>query len=109
VRQTKHLKTKIRECEDKLASLQAQRQRSGSTSGGRGVDVGSAEAISEMLEHQKEVQELRDKVEGLEREVAVYGGLPADRESARKEVGRLEVEMDKVRRRRDALFEGLVG
>lgn len=62
-----------------------------------------------MLEQQTRLEEIRQNVEGLEREVEVYGGLPADREAARKEVGKLEVEMDNVRRRRDALFEGLVG
>jgi HAUS augmin-like complex subunit 1 len=71
--------------------------------------IGSAEAIGEMLEQQKALDELRERVEGLERDVGVYAGLPADREAARKEVGRLEVGLDEVRRRRDGLFEGLVG
>jgi HAUS augmin-like complex subunit 1 len=62
-----------------------------------------------MLEQQTRLEEIRRNVEGLEREVEVYGGLPADREAARKEVGKLEVELDNVRQRRDALFEGLVG
>jgi|TARA_R110002003_G_scaffold198_11_gene15481 HAUS augmin-like complex subunit 1 len=71
--------------------------------------IGSAEAIGEMLEQQKALDELRDRVEALEREVGEYAGLPADREAARKEVGRLEVVADEVRRRRDGAFEGLVG
>jgi HAUS augmin-like complex subunit 1 len=71
--------------------------------------IGSAEAISEMLEQQKGLDELRARVEALEAEVAEFGGLPADREGARKEVGKLEVRLDEVRRRRDELFEGLVG
>jgi len=71
--------------------------------------IGSAEAIGEMLEQQKALDELREKVEGLEREVGGYAGLPADREAARKDVGKLEVKLDEVRRRRDELFEGLVG
>jgi len=71
--------------------------------------IGSAEAIGEMLEQQKALDELREKVEGLEREVGEYAGLPADREAARKDVGKLEVKLDEVRRRRDELFEGLVG
>jgi HAUS augmin-like complex subunit 1 len=71
--------------------------------------IGSAEAISDMLEQQKTLDELRDTVESLEREVGEFAGLPADREAARKEVGKLEVRLDEVRRRRDELFEGLVG
>jgi HAUS augmin-like complex subunit 1 len=71
--------------------------------------IGSAEAIGEMLEQQKALDELRERVEGVEREVAEYAGLPADREAARKEVGKLEVRLDEVRRKRDDIFEGLVG
>jgi HAUS augmin-like complex subunit 1 len=71
--------------------------------------IGSAEAIGEMLEQQRALDELRERVEGLEREVGEFAGLPADREAARKEVGKAEVRLDEVRRRRDELFEGLVG
>jgi HAUS augmin-like complex subunit 1 len=111
VRQTKHLRSKIRECEDKLSSLQHTQQhgRRGSTITPRTADAESTEAIAQMLEQQTRLEEIRRNVEGLEREVEVYGGLPADREAARKEVGKLEVELDNVRQRRDALFEGLVG
>jgi len=71
--------------------------------------IGSAEAISEMLEQQKALDGLREKVESLESEVGEYAGLPAEREAARKEVGKLEVRLDEVRRKRDELFENLVG
>lgn len=105
IRQTKHLRTKIREAEDKLSSLQSNQSRT-MTPGSK--HVGSAEAIGEMLEQQKNLDELKQKVENLEKEVEEFAGLPADREAARKEVGRLEVKLDEVRRRRDDLFEGLV-
>ena len=71
--------------------------------------VASAEAITEMLEQQQALEELTDRVEVLEEEVEEFGGLPADIAAARKEVGRLEVKCDEMRRRRDELFEGLVG
>ncbi|KAF2641366.1 hypothetical protein P280DRAFT_489754 [Massarina eburnea CBS 473.64] len=106
VRQTKHLRSRIREYEDKLSSLQ-NGQRSAVTPASK--NVSSTEAIADMLEQQAELEALRTKVESLEREVARFAGLPADREAARKEVARLEVELDEVRKRRDALFEGLVG
>ena len=61
-----------------------------------------------MLKQQRALDELREMVEGVEREVGVFVGLPADREAARKEVARLEVRLDEARRRRDGLFEGLV-
>ncbi|KAJ4365620.1 hypothetical protein N0V83_008240 [Neocucurbitaria cava] len=105
-RQTKHLRTKIREYEDKLSSLQSSQNRS-MTPGSR--NIGSAEAIGEMLEQQKVLDELRERVVGLEAQVKEFAGLPADREMARKEVGKLEIRLDEVRRRRDELFEGLVG
>jgi HAUS augmin-like complex subunit 1 len=105
-RQVKHLRTKIREYEDKLSFLQSSQSRT-MTPGSK--HIGSAEAIGEMLEQQKALDELRERVEGLEKEVGKFAGLPADREAARKEVGKLEVRLDEVRRKRDEMFEGLVG
>ncbi|RYN33074.1 hypothetical protein AA0113_g2109 [Alternaria arborescens] len=105
-RQVKHLRTKIREHEDKLSSLQSSQSRN-MTPGSK--NIGSAEAITDMLEQQKVLDELRERVEGLERQVAEFGGLPADKEAARKEVGKLEVRLDELRRSRDELFEGMVG
>ena len=104
-RQTKHLRTKIREYEDKLSSLQASQRIPGSAPTPASKHVTSAEAIAEMLEQQAGLDALRERVEGLEGEVDQYAGLPADKESARKEVARLEVELDELRRRRDELFE----
>lgn len=72
-------------------------------------NIASAEAIAEMLEQQTALDELRVRVEGLEGQVAEFAGLPADKEAARKEVGKLEVRLDEQRRRRDELFEGMVG
>ncbi|KAA8622610.1 hypothetical protein PtrSN002B_002494 [Pyrenophora tritici-repentis] len=73
-----------------------------------GSNIASAEAIGDMLEQQKALDELRERVEGLEMEVSEFAALPADREAARKEVGKLEVRLDEARRKRDELFEGLV-
>lgn len=71
--------------------------------------IASTEVIADMLEQQKALDEIRTRVEGLEAEVGEFAGLPAEREAARKEVAKLEVRLDEVRRRRDELFEGLVG
>lgn len=62
-----------------------------------------------MLEQQAALDGLKDTVEALEKQLEVFAGLPADREAARKEVGKLEVELDALRRKRDELFGGLVG
>lgn len=106
VRQTKHMRSKIREAEDKLSSLESVQARE---SGKRGGDVSSAEAIMDLLEQQKELDEVKARVEGLEKQLEEFAGLPADKEAARKEVGKLEVELDALRRKRDALFGDLVG
>ena len=105
-RQTKHLRTKIREHEDKLSPPQASQSRT-TTPGSK--SIGSATGISEMLEQQKALDLLRGRVDGIERKVEEYAGLPADRDAARKEVAKLEVRLDEVRRRRDELFESMVG
>lgn len=107
-RQTKHLRTKIREAEDRLASLDAAAARNTAATPAS-KSVSSAETIVQMLEQQASLDALREKVEALEREVDAFAELPADKDAARKEVGKLEVELDNVRRKRDALFEGLVG
>jgi len=52
--------------------------------------------------------ELRKRVEELEEQVRRFRGLPMEKEGARREVRRLEAEAEKVKRRRDGLFEGLV-
>lgn len=106
-RQTKHLRAKIRESEDRLLSLENQQSRVAATPASKGLS--SAEAIADMLEQQSSLSAVRQRVEDLEKEVQGFAGLPADREAARKEMGKLEVELDKVRQKRDALFEGLVG
>merc|ERR1712137_911893 len=58
-RQVKHLRTKIREHEDKLSSLQSSQSRN-MTPGSK--NIGSAEAITDMLEQQKVLDELRERV-----------------------------------------------
>jgi HAUS augmin-like complex subunit 1 len=71
--------------------------------------ISSIDALMEMLEQQKVLDELKARVESVEKEVGEYAGLPADREAARKEVGKLEVRLDELRRKRDELFEEMVG
>ncbi|KAH7138246.1 hypothetical protein B0J11DRAFT_475671 [Dendryphion nanum] len=107
-RQIKNLKTKIREVEDRILGLQSgqgRRKRDVPEDG----DGGLGEQIQRLLERQSRIEELEDRVRGLEGSVEEFGGLPPDREGARREVAKLEVELDGLRRRRDGLFEGMVG
>lgn len=107
-RQAKHLRAKIREYEDRLASLKhVQARNAAATPASKSIS--SADAIADMLEQQTALTALRDKVEAFEACVAEYAGLPADRDMARKEVSKLEIDLDNLRRKRDGLFEGLVG
>jgi len=143
VRQTKGLKAKIREGEEKIAKLsllataastpQQARNIGGfghsRTNSGRSIpssssssypatvgvsgisgsgEAGMAERVAEMLEQVERLEGLRGEVEELEDEVRKYGGLPAEKEAARREVGKLEVELDGWRRGREGVFEGLV-
>lgn len=62
-----------------------------------------------MLEQQQALEEFKERVEELERAVSEFSGLPADKETARKEVAKLEVKLNEVRGKRNMLFEGLVG
>ncbi|KAF2198173.1 hypothetical protein GQ43DRAFT_401530 [Delitschia confertaspora ATCC 74209] len=102
MRQSKNLKSKIREYEDRLSFLSAQQSKT------KDSEIGGAKAVAELLDYQNRLEELSAEVEELEGEMANFANLPADREAARKEVGKLEVELDQLRRRRDGLFEGLV-
>ncbi|OCL05157.1 hypothetical protein AOQ84DRAFT_433158 [Glonium stellatum] len=103
-RQTKHLRTKLREYEDRLASLSPPPPPSLATTlsgigrGARPPDPGSAAGIAQLVELEEALEGLRARVEELE----------AQKEGARREVRRLEGEVERARRRRDGLFEGLV-
>jgi HAUS augmin-like complex subunit 1 len=92
-------------------SSTASHHKAGSSSpfdGGVADAASSAQAIEEMLAQQEALESLRRRVEALEGKVEEFAGLPADREGARKEVGKLEVELDALRRKRDGLFGGLL-
>lgn len=133
-RQAKAIKGKVREAEDRVGVLE-RAVSSGHTRGrsvsshirtlsnpissqyvsgmnspfGANADITvSAKAIEDMLLQQEVLDALRRKVQALEAQVDEFAGLPADREGARKEVGRLEVELDELRRKRDGLFGGLL-
>lgn len=64
--------------------------------------------MASLVEKERELVVLRERVEKLEEEVAQFRHLPTDKEAARKEVRKREVELDGLRRARDGLFEGLM-
>lgn len=99
-RQTKQLRAKLREYEDRLASLPASNFSSS--------QVNSSTSLARLADEEKALVELRGRVQELEAKVRAFEGLPASKEDARAEVKRLENELNGLRRRRDGLFEGLV-
>ena len=113
-RQVKTLKAKIRDVEDRVGGLQGgggRRDRNPNPEKDRNHGTGDAvlaDQVAEMVESQERIERARVRVERLEAKVDEFAGLPPDREAARKEVARPEVELNELRRRRDGLFEGML-
>lgn len=106
----KTLKAKIRDVEDRVGGLQSggakgRRDKDRSTNG----EVVLADRVAQMMETQERLERARLRVEKLEAKVDEFAGLPPDREAARREVAKLEVELDGLRRKRESLFEGMLG
>jgi HAUS augmin-like complex subunit 1 len=94
-RGTKALTPKLEEYRHRLAAL--------SSSGPE-----SHISVEDVLETEKEVLEIRDRVRDVEARVKGYKGLPADRRGAIEELERIRKELKILEKRRDGLFEGLV-
>lgn len=100
LQQTKQLKAKVREYEDRLSALP--------TKGTVAQQTVSVEALSVIAERMDALQRLREEVEGLEGRLEAYEGLPTDVDKARDVVREKIRELDKLREKRDRAFEGLV-
>jgi HAUS augmin-like complex subunit 1 len=96
-RNTKQLRAKLSEYNDRLSSL------SSDTAGSQGGIL-----IEEIVRREAQILDLGERVEVLERQVDKFRGLPGDIQGARNEVARVEKEVVGLKRRRDDLFEGLV-
>jgi HAUS augmin-like complex subunit 1 len=95
-RNTKQLRAKLEEYENRLASLDV------------GNDASAANLIEEVSSCEKQVVELSETVRKLETQLQAFKGLPKNKNAARKEVQRVEKELTDLQTQRDALFEGLV-
>jgi HAUS augmin-like complex subunit 1 len=94
-RKTKVLAAKLPELKNRIASL--------TTAAG-----GPKPTIEEVKVEEERFRELMAAVKELEAQVKTYHGLPHDTDLARLEVERLRVEVKKLMRQRDGMFEGLV-
>ncbi|KAF2814058.1 uncharacterized protein BDZ99DRAFT_230717 [Mytilinidion resinicola] len=104
-RVTKQLRAKQRECETALAEL----SRATTTPKNGQDDVRTAAGLAVLEARERELLELRARVVELEAQVQEFRGLPMEKEGARREVRRAEGELEALLRRRDGMFEGLVG
>lgn len=57
------------------------------------------------MDGEVKVKELRQEVAGLQKKVDAYAMLPHDEKEAKKEVEKLRAELERYRRKRDALWE----
>ena len=58
-----------------------------------------------MSKAEAEVTALKDKVASLQKQVDRYAMLPHDERAAKKEVDKLAVELERLRRIRDSIWE----
>jgi hypothetical protein len=91
-RNTKQLRTKLTEYQDRLAGL---------------GNVGSERDARDVVEKEQKIVDLEKQLEGLKARVDAYKGLPKDREKAIEMVREAEEEARRLGRRLDELFEGL--
>jgi hypothetical protein len=56
-------------------------------------------------EEEEKVVKLKEKVAEIQKRVDGYAMLPADEKGARREVEKLRVELERLRRKRDAMWE----
>lgn len=94
-RKTKILASKLPDLKNRIASLAA-------------AAGGSKPTIDEIKVEEENFKELMATVKELEAQVKGYHGLPHDTDLARLEVEGLRVELKKLTRQRDGMFEGLV-
>ena len=93
-RSAKALSMKLTEYKEKLNSL----------------DEGLAPAVDipQMLEEERRVLKLQEKVKTLEGKLTAFQGLSPDWKLAKSEVDRVKRELASLERQRDTMFEGLV-
>ncbi|KAH8151637.1 uncharacterized protein LAJ45_04259 [Morchella importuna] len=99
-RATRHLAGKVDDYRERL-------QDSGG--GGAGGKGGEGTTVEALIECEKEVLALKERVLDLEARVKAFQGLPPERDLARVEVERVERELAGLEERREALYDNMVG
>lgn len=91
------LKSKLGDYEERLAALEHT---------AAGVQAVSVEDVVQL---EKELLTLRAKLAQSQGQVKAYEGLPPNKDAARKEIKRLETELEGLKRERDRIFADMVG
>ncbi|KIW69016.1 hypothetical protein PV04_04920 [Phialophora macrospora] len=97
-RETKQLQLKSAEYKTRIEGLERQLSAAGPASS----DVPSTAAL---VSKQQVQSEKKSRIAALEARFKEFHGLPPDIVASRKEVNRLQAELDTLKRRRDELFE----
>ncbi|KAI5842541.1 hypothetical protein DFP73DRAFT_632746 [Morchella snyderi] len=98
-RATRHLAGKVDDYRERLQAEEV-------GGGGRGREGVTVEAL---IEKEREVLALKERVLDLEARVKGFQGLPPERDLARVEVERVERELAELEEKREALYDNMVG
>lgn len=74
-----------------------------------GKEVPDDLRISRLVEGEEKIKELKKRVAKMQSEVDNYGMLPYDEKGAKKELQKLKAELERLRRKRDTLWEQVTG
>lgn len=95
-RNTKLLKGKFADYEDRLAGLDAK------------AAVTQAPDFEEVVRLEKELRDIRARLTSTQRQVEAYEGLPPNKDAARQKVKNLENKVEGLRTERDTIFAAIV-
>ena len=59
------------------------------------------------MQEEAKVKQLKETVAGLQNQVDRYAMLPHDEKAAKKEVEKLKAELERLRRKRDLMWENI--
>ncbi|EXJ73685.1 uncharacterized protein A1O5_03447 [Cladophialophora psammophila CBS 110553] len=99
-RETKQLTLKSAEYRSRIAALERQQQLASSA-------PEDEPSLTALAAKQSSLGRKKKQIEALESRIRHFYGLPPDIDASRAEVQRAQAELDRLRRRRDELFEAM--
>ena len=95
-RETKQIVLKLKEYGERTRALERHVE-----------DLAAEDNIESISEKEKTVEKRREEVKRLEMRLKAYHGLPPDVEASRAEVRRVRDDLERWKRRREEVFEGI--